>query len=139
MRSAAHDVAAQAEFDAARVAAARGIRQRREIGRAIGDMDAIEQAMASSRATGRAEQGFRRRRNELHGAVAADAARSRRSCCAPAGDSGLPRHRAATRWCAPATPAPNGEAGCIEGRRGDAGRHQDAAQRGVRLRRPAAR
>ena len=48
---AADRIAADAELDAARFAAARGIRQRGEIGRTIGDMDAIEQAMAGSRAT----------------------------------------------------------------------------------------
>ena len=34
------------------LAAARGIRQRREIGRPIGDMDAIEQAVAGEPRTG---------------------------------------------------------------------------------------
>ena len=43
---AANGVAPQAELDAARLAAARGIRQRGEIGRAIGDVDAVEQAVA---------------------------------------------------------------------------------------------
>ena len=43
---AADRIAAQAELDAARLAAARGIRQRREIGRTIDDMDAVEQAVA---------------------------------------------------------------------------------------------
>ena len=42
---AANRVAAETEFDAL-LAAARGIRQRREIGRTIDDMDAVEQAMA---------------------------------------------------------------------------------------------
>ena len=94
----------QTKLDAARLAAARGVRQRGEIGRTIGDMDAIEQAMAEQPRDRHAEHGFGRRRNELHRAVAADGARSRRSCCAPAGDSALPRRKAARRWCAPATP-----------------------------------
>ena len=68
---AANRIAAETEFDAARLAAARGIRQRREIGRTIGDMDAVEQAVAGEPRNRRAEHGFRRRRNELHGAVAA--------------------------------------------------------------------
>ena len=53
-------VAAQTEFDAL-LAAARGIRQRREIGRTIDDMNAVEQAMAGKPCTRRAEHGFRGR------------------------------------------------------------------------------
>ncbi|MGY4235484.1 hypothetical protein ACVIIW_004431 [Bradyrhizobium sp. USDA 4449] len=59
----------QPEFDAAHLAA-RGVRQRREIGRTIGDMDTIEQAMALQLCDGHAEHGFRRRRDELHRAIA---------------------------------------------------------------------
>ena len=43
---AAGDIAPQPELDAARLAAARGIRQCGQIGRTIGDMDAVEQAVA---------------------------------------------------------------------------------------------
>ena len=43
---AAAGIAPHAEFDRAGLAARRGIRQRREIGRAVGDMHAIEQAVA---------------------------------------------------------------------------------------------
>ena len=64
-------VAPETKFDAARLAAARGIRQRGEIGRTIDDMDAIEQAMADEPRTRRAQHRFRGRRNELHRAVAA--------------------------------------------------------------------
>ena len=68
---AADRIAADAELDAARFTAARGIRQRGEIGGTIDDMDAIEQAIAGEPRNGRAEQGFRRRRNELDRAVRA--------------------------------------------------------------------
>ena len=63
---AAHAVAPQPEFDAARLAAARRIRQRGEIGRTIGDMDAVEQAMALKPRHRRAEHGFGGGRDELH-------------------------------------------------------------------------
>ena len=45
--------------------------KRGEIGRTIGDMDAVEQAVAEQPRYRRAQHGFRRGRNELHGAVAA--------------------------------------------------------------------
>ena len=68
---AAHAVALEAEFDAARLAAARGPRERGEIGRAVGDMDAVEQAVALQPRDRRAEHGFGRGRDELDRAVAA--------------------------------------------------------------------
>ena len=68
---AANRVAAQAELDAARLAATRGIRQRGEIGRTVGDMDAVEQAVAGEPRGLCAEHGFGRGRDELHRAVAA--------------------------------------------------------------------
>ena len=43
--AAARRIAPEAKFDAARLAAARRVRKRREIGRTIGDMDAVEQAV----------------------------------------------------------------------------------------------
>ena len=64
-------VTPQPELDAARFAAARHVRERGEIGRTIGDMDAVEQAVAEQPRRRRAQHRFRRRRDELHGAVAA--------------------------------------------------------------------
>ena len=80
-----------------------GIRQRGEIGRTIGDMDAIEQAVPEQPRRRRAEQRFRRRRDELHRAVAAVARDhvahvARQQAIAVFLDA-----RAARRWCAPAT------------------------------------
>ncbi len=69
--AAARRIAPETEFDAARLAAARGVRQRGEIGRTIGDMDAVEQAVAEQPRDRRAEHRLHRRRNELHRAVAA--------------------------------------------------------------------
>src|ERR1019366_2517003 len=40
------NVAPETEFDAARLAAARRVRKRGEIGRPVGDMDAVEQPVA---------------------------------------------------------------------------------------------
>ncbi|MGY3411516.1 hypothetical protein ACVWZV_007629 [Bradyrhizobium sp. GM5.1] len=51
---------AQPELNATHVAA-RGIGQRRQIRRPIGDMDAIEQAVAEQLRDGHAEHGFHRR------------------------------------------------------------------------------
>ena len=59
------------KLDAARFAAARGVGQRGEIGRAIGDMNTIEQPMAEQSRDRRAQHRFGRRRNELHRTVAA--------------------------------------------------------------------
>ena len=96
--------APQAEFDAAGLRRRGRVRERGQIGGTIGDMDAVEQPMAEQPRRRDTQHRFRSRRNELHGAALAMAQRSRRSCCAPAGDSGLPRDRAAKRWYAPAIP-----------------------------------
>ena len=70
-RAAARHFPPETKFDAARLAAARRIRQRGEIGRTIGDMDAVEQAMPQQPRYRRAQHRFHRGRNELHRAVAA--------------------------------------------------------------------
>src|SRR4029079_708189 len=59
------------ELDALRLAATRGLRQGGEIGRTVGDVDAVEQAMAAEPGDGGAQHRFGRGRDELHGAVAA--------------------------------------------------------------------
>src|SRR4029077_11584462 len=58
---AAYGIAPQPEFDAARFAATRSPRQRGEIGRTIGDMDAVEQAVALQPRDRYAEHGLGRR------------------------------------------------------------------------------
>ena len=60
----------QAKFDAACLAALRGLGQRRQIGRTIGDVDAIEKAVLEQMRGRRSHHGFRRRRDELDRAVA---------------------------------------------------------------------
>ena len=64
-------VAANAEFDRTRFAQCRGIAERGEIGRPVGDMDPVEQAVAGQLATAHAEQFFGGRRDEQHRTVAA--------------------------------------------------------------------
>ena len=64
-------VAADAEFDRAVLAERGGIGQRGEIGRPVGHMHAVEQAVPGKLADADAEQRFGRRRGEQHGAVAA--------------------------------------------------------------------
>ena len=59
------------ELDRTRLAERRGVGKRGEIGRAIGDMNAIEQAVAMQLADLGAEQRLRRGRDEQHRAVAA--------------------------------------------------------------------
>ena len=64
-------VAADAEFDRAVLAERGRIGERGEIGRPVGDMHAVEQAVAGKLAGAHAEQRLGRRRDEQHGAVAA--------------------------------------------------------------------
>ena len=63
-------LALEAELHAARFTDARGGRQRGEIGRPVGDMNAIEQAMAEQLLDRRSQEGLGSRRNELYRAVA---------------------------------------------------------------------
>jgi len=63
-------IAPHSEFHRPAIAKRRRMVERREIGRAIGDMDAVEQAMSQQARDRRAEHRFCGRRNELHRAVA---------------------------------------------------------------------
>ncbi len=67
----ARRIAAQPELDAAGFTVAGHIRQRGEIGRPVGDMDAVEQAMADEPRDRGAQHRFGGGRDELHRAVAA--------------------------------------------------------------------
>ena len=69
--AAARRIAPETKFDAARLAAARRVRKRGEIGRTIGDVDAVEQAVAEQPRDRRSQHRLHGRRNELHRAVAA--------------------------------------------------------------------
>ena len=64
------ELAPEPEFDALRVVAERSRRKRGEIGRAVGHVDPLEQAVVPQFRYGHAKQNFRGRRNELHGAIA---------------------------------------------------------------------
>ena len=64
-------IAPHSELHRARLAQGRGIGERGEIGRPIGDVDPIEQMMAVQLADLGAEQGFRRGRHKQHRAVLA--------------------------------------------------------------------
>ena len=64
-------LAADAEFERALFVARGGIGKRSEVGRAIGDMDAVEQAIAQQLVERHAEQRLGRWRDKQHGAVAA--------------------------------------------------------------------
>ena len=66
-------VAADAEFDRAVLAERGCIGERGEIGRPVGHMHAVEQAVPGKLADAHAEQRLGRRRNEQHGAVACHA------------------------------------------------------------------
>ena len=78
------------EFDGLGVLAKCSRRERGEIGRAISDVDPIEQTMVLQLRHRHAKQGFRGRRNKLHGAVAPVSEMTSRMWRA-AGDNGLPR------------------------------------------------
>ena len=67
--TAADHIPLQAELDALRLASARRIRKRREIGRTIGDMHAVEQAVAKQTRGRRPQHRFGGRRYETHCAV----------------------------------------------------------------------
>lgn len=130
-------LAPQPELDAAHLAA-RGIGQRGEIGRAIGDMDAVEQAVTEQLRRRQAEHGLRRRRDELHRAVAL---MPRDHIAHVAGEQAIAllfareqRHAGACQRL-----RAEGKARGIERRRDDAAGHQHAAFRGadVRGRQPA--
>src|SRR4029077_16919423 len=68
--AAAWHIPLETKFDAARLAAARGVRKRGEIGRTIGDMDAVEQPMSKQHRNRRPQHRLRGWRNELYLAVA---------------------------------------------------------------------
>ena len=80
----------------------RGVAERRQIGGPIGDMDAVEQAMAVQIGKTRAEQRLAGRRHEQHAAVAAVPRDHVGHIVRQAADSGPLRRRAARSWCAPA-------------------------------------
>jgi hypothetical protein len=69
--AAARRFAPETKFNAARLAAARRVRKCRQIGRTIGDVDAVEQTMPEQPRNLGSQHRFRRGRNELHRAVAA--------------------------------------------------------------------
>ena len=124
----------EAKFDAARFATARGIRKCGEVGRTVGDVDAVEQAVPEQPRYRRAQHRLRRRRDELHRAVAAMARNdvTHVPCQQPISilldikqrDSGSRQQFRA-----------EGEPGGIQRRRRDAERHQLAAQHRARNRR----
>ena len=132
--AAARHVPSQTKFDAARLAAARGVRKRGEIGRAIGDVDAVEQAVPQQPRRRRSQHRLRRRRNELHGAVAAVARNhvahvARQQTIAIFLD--IEQRDAGARQRLRA----EGQPGGIERRRGHAERHEYAAQGRTGIRR----
>ena len=64
-------IAADAELDRTVLAKRRRVGERGQIGRSVGDVHAVEQAVAEQLVARHAEQRFGRRRHEQHGAVAA--------------------------------------------------------------------
>ena len=69
--AALHAVAAHPELDRAALAARRRVGERRQVGGTVGDVHAVEQAVADEVARRRAEQRLGGRRGEQHRAVAA--------------------------------------------------------------------
>ncbi len=132
--AAARHVAPDTKFDAARLAAARRIRKRGEIGRTIGDMNAVEQAVAEQPRHRGSQHRFRRRRNELHRAIAAMARNhvahvSRQQAIAifldiEQRDAGAGQQLGG-----------EGKSGGIKRRRGYPERHEGAVEQRIRLRR----
>ena len=130
---AARVFAPQAKFDAARFAAARGVGKCGEIGRTIGDMDAVEQTVPQQLRDLRSQQCLGRGRDELHRAVAPMARNhvahvARQQAIAvfldrKQGDAGT-RQRFRTE----------GQPGGVERGRSDTERHEHAAQGRVGIR-----